>query len=270
MQIQSNELLWKCVQVLNQNESSNSHPNPDWHIVITFYVIKKRYLKLVEEVRSIPHTFSILFQLIEDSCSNKIMLQSVMRVNKWGGEKHDQDLIFCYLHTLHFILYLYLCMIKDCNFILCKNKCVLLWRIRLFMGTEIHRAEHLSCPFLNFKHWHWLHAHPRVSKVAVVTGSGYFVPQTLTTYQAGSWPVEDPCLSLFWPVPVRTTQRLTCSSGRCYHDTRKLPQHWCLSTSRLLPALLSPEDKIWPLQWPIHLQQGKHGKKGSRGGVWRP
>lgn len=136
----------------------------------------------------------------------------------------------------------------------------LLWHIRLFIDTE---TLILSCPFLNFKHFQRLYAHPRVSEAAAVTGSGYFVPQMLTTYQAGSWPVEDPCLSLFRPVPVRTTQRLTCSSGRCYHDTRKPPQHWCLRTSRLLPASLSPKDKIRPLQWPIHLCQGKHGKKGS-------
>lgn len=43
-------------------------------------------------------------------------------------------------------------------------------------------------------------SHLWISEAAAVTGSGYFVPQTLTTFQAGSWPAEDLCLSLSRPV----------------------------------------------------------------------
>lgn len=47
-----------------------------------------------------------------------------------------------------------------------------------------------------------LHSRLRASGAAAMTGGGYFVPQTLTTYQAGSWPAGDLCLSLSLPVPT--------------------------------------------------------------------
>lgn len=49
---------------------------------------------------------------------------------------------------------------------------------------------------------HELQRHLWVSVAVALTGSGYFVPQTLTTYQAGSWPAEDPCLRIDRPLPV--------------------------------------------------------------------
>lgn len=47
-----------------------------------------------------------------------------------------------------------------------------------------------------------LHSRLWASGAAAMTGGGYFVPQTLTTYQAGSWPAGDLCLSLSLPVPT--------------------------------------------------------------------
>lgn len=65
-----------------------------------------------------------------------------------------------------------------------------------------HTRPHILSFIFTFNHRRELHSCLSVSEAAAVTGSGYFVPQTLTTYQAGSWPARDLCLSLSRPVPT--------------------------------------------------------------------
>lgn len=135
--------------------------------------------------------------------------------------------------------------------------------------SHTRTRPHILSFFLNFNSRQELHSHLWVSKAAAVTGSGYFVPQTLTTYQAGSWPAGDPCLSLSRPVAMEGNMAPTPSSGRCYYDIRKSPQLTCPSTSHplkeALPPLLSPTDKnvFMVLQHLLTLsaREKKHKKK---------
>lgn len=139
--------------------------------------------------------------------------------------------------------------------------------------THTHARPHILSYFLNFNSRQELHSRLCVSEAAAVTGSGYFVPQTLTTYQAGSWPAGDLCLSLSWPVPTEGNMPLTPSSGRCYYDIRKSPQLTCPSTSHTLkealPPLLSRTDKkvFTALQHPLTLsarEEKTQEKEGLR------
>lgn len=250
-----------CVQVLNQNQRSYSHPNPHWHI-ITFYVIKNRCLKLVEDVCLLPHTFSILFQLIEDSRSNKITLQSAMRVNKWEEKTWSRLnlLLFAYvaLHPLFMSLH---------------DK-----------GLQFYPVQKQMCFAAAHKP---LYGHrktrSRTFVISNIDSSSTFIPGSPRQLL---WQVVDILFLKHSPHirqghgPLKT--HVSRCSGQCgqhsaWHAARggvtmtwgSLHSTGVWAPVGFYPTSLSPQDEMLPLSWPIHLHQGKHGEKGSWGVVWR-